>query len=51
MDNVIEYFKAAPVTIKALGITAGGLIGVFATLTVFFLIIWVSDKLGKKSRD
>lgn len=51
MDSVIEYFKGASVTVQALGVTAGGLIGVFATLTVFFLIIWLSDKIGKKSGE
>lgn len=35
-------------TIQALGVTAGGLIGVFITLGIFFLIIWISDKIAKK---
>jgi len=48
MQNIIDYFRGASVTVQALGVTAGGLIGVFATLFMFFLIIWVSDKLGKK---
>jgi hypothetical protein len=48
MDSVIEFFKSSDTTVQALGVSAGGLIGVFATLAVFFLIIWISDKVGKK---
>lgn len=46
MDSVVEYLKGASTTVQALGVTAGGLIGVFATLTVFGVIIWLSVKLG-----
>jgi len=35
-------------TIQALGVTAGGLFGVFVTLTVFFLFIWAAVKFAKK---
>ncbi len=48
MQNIIDYFRAASTPVQALGVTAGGLIGVFSTLFMFFLIIWVSDKIGKK---
>jgi|JFJP01.1.fsa_nt_gi hypothetical protein len=48
MENIIAYLKTASTTTQALGVTAGGLIGVFATLTVFFLIIWLSGKIGRK---
>jgi hypothetical protein len=48
MQEIIDFFKYADVTTQALGVTAGGLIGVFATLGVFFLVIWVSDKVGRK---
>ena len=48
MENIIEYLKSGSTTIQALGVTVGGLIGVFATLTVFFLIIWLSGKVGGK---
>ena len=48
MEKIIEYLKSGSTTVQALGITVGGLIGVFATLTVFFLIIWLSEKLGGK---
>ncbi len=46
MENIIAYMKAGSTTVQALGITAGGLVGVFATLTVFFLIIWLSVKVS-----
>ena len=36
-------------TIQALGITAGGLIGVFATLGIFFLMIRIANKISKKA--
>lgn len=48
MQNIIDYLRGASTTVQALGVTVGGLIGVFVTLFMFFLIIWVSDKLGKK---
>ena len=48
MDAIIENLKHAGTTVQALGVTAGGLIGVFATLGIFFLVIWVSGKAGKK---
>jgi hypothetical protein len=43
---MIAYLKSGSTTVQALGVTVGGLVGVFATLTVFFLFIWVSGKLG-----
>jgi len=62
MDSIINYFRTMGetnpdgslvhqygTTIQALGVTAGGLIGVFVTLGIFFLIIWVADKVGKKT--
>jgi len=48
MDNIVAYMKQASITVQALGVTVCGLIGVFATLTVFFLIIWLSGKVGQK---
>jgi hypothetical protein len=61
MDQAIEFFRSMGernadnslvhpygTTIQALGVTAGGLIGVFITLGIFFLIIWISDKIAKK---
>ncbi|HUX37024.1 MAG TPA: hypothetical protein VMV44_03910 [Rectinemataceae bacterium] len=48
MDELITGLQAAPVLTQALAVTFGGLIGVFSTLGVFFLIIWISGKLAKK---
>lgn len=48
MQNFFDTFKYSGTTMQALGVTIGGLVGVFATLAVFFLIIWLSGKLGKK---
>ncbi|MFA5852890.1 MAG: hypothetical protein WC820_09315 [Spirochaetales bacterium] len=61
MEGIIEYFKSMGeratdgslvhpfgTTIQALGITAGGLIGVFATLGIFFLMIRIANKISKK---
>lgn len=51
MDQLIQNLRYESTTVQALGVTAGGLIGVFATLGVFFLIIWISGKVGKKSAE
>lgn len=51
MDNLIDSLRYASVTVQALGVTAGGLIGVFATLGFFFLMIWLSDKVGKGKKE
>ncbi len=51
METLIYNLQGASTTVQALAVTAGGLIGVFATLGVFFLVIFVSDKLGKKGGD
>lgn len=48
MDSLISDLQSASTTIQALAVSAGGLIGVFVTLAVFFAIISVSDKLTKK---
>ncbi|HOX91464.1 MAG TPA: hypothetical protein PLC54_00975 [Spirochaetales bacterium] len=45
MDAFIEQMKNASVLTQALAVSAGGLIGVFLTLAVFFLIIRLSVKL------
>ncbi|MCX7025909.1 MAG: hypothetical protein NT061_00140 [Spirochaetes bacterium] len=62
MERIIEYFKSMGertadgslihpfgTTIQALGVTAGGLIGVFATLGIFFLLIRIANRIGKKA--
>lgn len=53
MDAFIQNIAAnASPAVKALAVTAGGLVGVFATLAVFFAIILLADKAagneGKK---
>ncbi|HPE36721.1 MAG TPA: hypothetical protein PK625_06185 [Spirochaetales bacterium] len=50
MENLIDSARGAGDTMQALFVSAGGLIGVFATLTVFFLIIWLADKLGGRKQ-
>lgn len=63
MESIIEYFKAMGernadgslvyplgTTVQALGVTAGGLIGVFATLGIFFLMIRIANLISKKSK-
>jgi hypothetical protein len=50
MDALIAELQVAGTTTEALAVSAGGLIGVFATLAVFFVIIALSNRLGKKGR-
>jgi hypothetical protein len=49
MDALIGELQYASTTVQALAVSAGGLIGVFATLAVFYFIIALSNKLGKKT--
>jgi hypothetical protein len=49
METLIASLQSETTTVQALAVSAGGLIGVFATLALFFIVIWLSDKLGKKS--
>jgi hypothetical protein len=48
MDSLVFNLRSASTTVQALAVTVGGLVGVFATLATFFLIIWISVKLGGK---
>ncbi len=48
MNDLIEILRQSGTTIQALGVTAGGLIGVFVTLGAFFLIIWLADRFGTR---
>jgi hypothetical protein len=48
MDALIIELQQASATVQALAVSAGGLVGVFATLAVFFIMISLSDKLGEK---
>lgn len=49
MDSIIESLSNASTVVQALGVSVGGLIGVFATLGFFFFLIWLADKVGKKN--
>jgi hypothetical protein len=48
MDMVISYYKNSSTVMQALGVTVGGLIGVFATLAFFYFLIWGANKISKK---
>lgn len=48
MENFFENLKYASTTMQAVGVTVGGLVGVFATLALFFVIIWAADKVGSR---
>jgi len=50
MDKLIETFQAASTTLQAMAVSLGGLIGVFATLTIFFIIIWTADRIGSRKK-
>lgn len=47
MDTLIENLKYASVPVQAIAVSIGGLFGVFATLTVFFLLIKLANRFGK----
>jgi hypothetical protein len=48
MESLIETLRGGSTLVQALAVSAGGLIGVFATLAFFFLMIFFAGKLGKK---
>ena len=48
MDGLIETLRRSGTTAQALGVSVGGLIGVFATLATFFAVVWVAVKLGER---
>ncbi len=49
--DLVSTLQEASTTVQALAVSAGGLIGVFSTLGIFFLVIWLSDKIGKKGNS
>lgn len=49
MDVLIQNIAESSTQVQALAVTAGGLLGVFATLTVFYLLILASNRVGEKS--
>lgn len=51
MNGILDYFKAATVPLQALGVSAGGILGVFITLAFFYLIIWVTNKIFKGGKE
>ena len=48
MDAFIQSIQDKSDTIKALVVSAGGLVGVFATLGIFFVIMLISNKIGQR---
>jgi len=44
----MENLTSASPTVQALAVSAGGLVGVFATLAVIFIITWVAIRTGKR---
>ncbi|MDA8411353.1 MAG: hypothetical protein M0001_13320 [Treponema sp.] len=50
MDGLIATLRESSVLAQAFAVTAGGLIGVFSTLGLFFLLIWVADKVGMRGK-
>jgi len=50
MNNLIDALKASSPTLQALGVTVGGLIGVFATLGFFFLMIVLANRTSSRRR-
>jgi len=47
MDGLIETLRGAGPTVQAIGVSVGGLAGVFATLAFFFILIAAADRFGK----
>jgi len=50
MDSLIHSIAKATNFTKALAVTVGGLLGVFATLALFFVIILVADKVAGRKK-
>lgn len=51
MDALIHNIATtASPAVKALAVTVGGLVGVFATLALFFVIILVADKVAGRKK-
>ncbi|MEN6364193.1 MAG: hypothetical protein ABFC81_03905 [Rectinema sp.] len=50
MDSIIETLKYSGTTAQAIGVSIFGLIGVFATLGLFFVLILAANKVGGKKR-
>ncbi len=50
MNGIIDSLRYSSTTVQALGVTAGGLLGVFLTLGFFYLLIYLADKTAKKDQ-
>lgn len=48
MDELIETMRASSTLVQALAVTAGGLVGVFLTLGLFFILIKAGEGRGGK---
>ena len=48
MENLIEGLRSASAPAQALAVTVGGLVGVFLTLFVFWAMIAISERFGKR---
>lgn len=49
MNIDIQSLREAGATVQAAFVSLGGLIGVFSTLAVFYLIIRASEAFGRRS--
>lgn len=50
MDSFIETLRNSSATSQAVAVSVGCLVGVFATLGFFWLIIWGAGKIEKKNK-
>ncbi|MBU0928441.1 MAG: hypothetical protein KKA67_11880 [Spirochaetes bacterium] len=48
MQAIIEALKDSSPAVQALGVSVGGIIGVFTTLAAFFLLIWGGTRIGRR---
>jgi len=48
MDELINILQEGSSTTQSLVVSAGGLIGVFATLGFFYVLILIADKIKKR---
>jgi hypothetical protein len=48
MDVFIYDLASKNATLQAVAVSAGGLLGVFLTLSLFFLYIFIAARFGKK---
>jgi hypothetical protein len=51
MEALIQNIKESSIQVQAVAVTVGGLIGVFATLAVFYVLIAIADRVGGKAKS